>query len=285
MKMITLIYAFLIAILLPVVTLAVDVADLLITQDIGQFMFRGKGGGQGSGILSTVDHFSKDHIDESYSGVYFNKPVKIGVNVEVTRHVGSDSDKWLLHEVEQDFRNYFGMPGRTYGPRVINGQTILEDTVGGVIYRWISGTKIINIQYIDLDMAKPEPIEVVQAYLAKHPSTLPAMTLQGVRSTAGRTTWIKDEMDRRLWLCDKWFMQLQLKKADEKQVYQESVKSMMVFLDYRDKYYAIKSANDKELLIQYLRQNNGTGIKAKLIEYKNWWAVNREKVSYGDVVS
>jgi len=132
---------------------------------------------------------------------------------------------------------------------------------------------VVDIRYTDLQKTKPEPLEVIAAYLQKHPSTIPTLVMDKTHDVL----WIKDEMDRRLWLCDKWFMQLQLKKAEEKQVYQESVKSMKVFLDYREKYYSIKAADDKNLLDGYLMQNNGTGIKAKLTEYKNWWTVNKDK--------
>ena len=84
-------------------------------------------------------------------------------------------------------------------------------------------------------------------------------------------------MDRRLWLCDKWFLQITLKKADEKQVYQESVKHMEVFLNYREKYYGVSAANEKQLLWSYRDKNDGTSIKAKLKEYKDWWALNKDK--------
>ena len=84
-------------------------------------------------------------------------------------------------------------------------------------------------------------------------------------------------MDRRLWLCDKWFYQLQLGKVQLAPVLQEAVKHMGVFLHHREKYYGIKAADEKNLLDNYLMQNNGTGIKAKLTEYKNWWAVNKDK--------
>jgi hypothetical protein len=253
-------------------------SDYLIMQDIGSYKFMAKGGGgQGSGILAPTGHFNKDHADESYGGVYFCDANEIAVNVEVTKHAGSDSDKWLGHELDEDFRNYYGNPGDSYGPLVIDGQTILEDSVAGANYRWLSGTKVIIITYHDSQLTKLEPIEVVKAYLAKHPSMLPAMTLQELRSIANKTTWIKDEIDRRLWLCDKWFMQLQLKKAEGTQVYQESIKSMNVFLDYREKYYGLKAATEKNLLAGYLNTNNGTAIKVKLTEYKKWWTVNKEK--------
>jgi hypothetical protein len=155
--------------------------------------------------------------------------------------------------------------------------SIFTGVLGGGSYTWVSGQKVIEIKYTDLQRAKPEPIEVVQSYLQKHPSTIPSTF---VFDQAHDVQWIKDEMDRRLWLCDKWFMQLQLKKADEKQVYQESVKNLNVFLDYREKYYDLKATEDKNLLAGYLNSNNGTGIKAKLVEYKNWWAVHK-----GDAIS
>jgi hypothetical protein len=255
-----------------------DASNYLIISDIGSFVVSGDPSvGKGPGILASANHFYRDHTDMVYEIDYFNLQTRVGPEVQITQHAGSDSDKWLLHELNRDFRNYYGIPGRSYGPRVINGQTILEDLVGGGHYRWISGSKVISIEYRDAQMTKPEPIEVIQAYLAKHPSTLTGMTLTQLRSTEYKTTWIKDEMDRRLWLCDKWFMQLQLKKIEEKQVYQESVKSMNIFLDYREKYYGMKAADEKNLLAGYLTQNNGTGIKAKLKEYKDWWVVNKDK--------
>jgi len=58
---------------------------------------------------------------------------------------------------------------------------------------------------------------------------------------------------------------------------QAVLKSMNVFLDYREKYYGIKAVDEKSLLAGYLTANNGTAIKAKLTEYKNWWVVNKEK--------
>jgi hypothetical protein len=188
-----------------------------------------------------------------------------------------DSTQWLSHEIDKGFRDYYGIPSMSYSPRQIDGQTVLVDAVGGRYYRWLSGSKVVAIEYHGSLTQLPEPLGVVRAYLAKHPSMIPAMTIAQLRSPANKTAWIKDEMDRRLWLCDKWFMQLQLKKIEEKQVYQEAVKSMKVFLDYREKYYGIKTADDKNLLEGYLVQNNGTGIKAKLTEYKNWWGLNKDK--------
>ncbi|MDH4163508.1 MAG: hypothetical protein OEW15_12570, partial [Nitrospirota bacterium] len=63
----------------------------------------------------------------------------------------------------------------------------------------------------------------------------------------------------------------------DKEVYQQAVKSMNIFLDYREKYYRTEAVDEKNLLAVYLDTNNGTGIKTKLKEYKDWWAVNKDK--------
>lgn len=276
MKKISMMGFLALTVLLPNYGLAGSVSDYLIMQDIGSYKFVGKGGGgQGSGILAPTGHFSKDHTDESYGSAYINRSAKIGVNVEVTKHTNSDSDKWLQHELDIEFRNYYGTP--EYYLKNIDGNTIYVYGAGGRDYRWLSGNKVIMIEYHDSQLTKPEPLEIIQAYLAKHPSTLPVTS---IGSKTNKTAWIKDEMDRRLWLCDKWFMQLQLKKAEDKQVYQESVKSMNVFLDYREKYYGLKAADEKNLLAGYMNMNNGTGIKAKLAENKNWWSIHK-----GDSIS
>jgi len=229
------------------------------------------------GILAGSDHFSFDHTDMTYETDYQSEAIGLGIEVQVVKHVGSDSDKWLRHEIDSSFRDYYGMPSGSYTPRLVNEQTILVNSVGGRSYRWLSGNKLIAISYRGSLRTLPEPIEVVQTYLVKHPSTMSTINLAQLRSSDNKTTWIKDEMERRLWLCDKWFMQLQLKKAEERQVYQESVKSMNIFLDYREKYYGLKGADEKNLLAGYLNTNNGTGIKAKLKEYKDWWVVNKDK--------
>jgi len=257
---------------------AQQITDYLIMSNIGDFIVSSNtSSGKGPGIVVGAAHFYRDHADMTYEIDYFNLQTKVGPEVQVTQHVGIDSDKWLLHEVDKGFRDSYGIPSMSYSVRQLNGNTILVDSVGGRYYRWLSGNKVIAIEYRGSLTQQPEPLEVVQAYLVKHPSTLLVMTLTQLRSIENKTTWIKDEMDRRLWLCDKWFMQLQLKKAEEKDVYRESVKSMNIFLNYRDKYYGRKAADEKNLIAGYLNTNNGTGIKAKLKEYKDWWVVNKDK--------
>jgi hypothetical protein len=139
-------------------------------------------------------------------------------------------------------------------------------------YAWLSNNIVVLIEFIDLTGTKPEPLEVVQAYLQKFPSTIPSSF---VLDNAHKIQWLKDEMDRRLWLCDRWFLQLQLQKVQQHEAFQEAVESMIVLLDYREKYYGIKVANEKNILVGYLDANNGTGIQTKLAEYKAWWAAHK----------
>jgi len=261
------------------VTPAVSPSDYLILQNIGEYHNSGKGRcGDGPGFLGAADHYGEDHGDTTCRTGYYNMAQDLAVSILVTKHAdSSDAIKWLLHEVEDAYRDPDVLEATlTEGARIreIAGNRIFFYGGGVVSYRWLSNNIVVNIQYANLSGPKAEPLEVVKAYLAKHPSNV---TLSDVdlKSKPHSEQWIKDEMDRRLWLCDKWFMQLQLRKADEKQVYQETVKSMNIFLDYREKYYRMKAADDKNLLAGYLSTNSGTGIKAKLAEYKNWWAVNK----------
>lgn len=266
--------------------------DYLILEDIGSYkLFTGIQGEVFSGppskysqtatggVLTTAGHFYTGDVsyETSYTEVSSKWPF---VEVEVTQHADSpDSLKWLLHEVEDSYRDNDDsdkrlglLSGAGIKVRDIGGNKFIYWGLGGGSYTWMSGQKVIEIKYTDLQRTKPEPIAVIQAYLQKHPSTIQTSF---VFDQAHDVQWIKDEMDRRLWLCDKWFMQLQLKKVEEKQVYQESVKSMNIFLDYREKYYGIKAADEKNLLAGYLSSSNGTSIKAKLAEYKSWWSSHK----------
>lgn len=257
-------------ILIPYVAYSQSNADYLILTDIGDYKKITKGGPSGN-ILAGVGHFGFDHKDKSYGIAYVNDITQLWIDVQVTQHSGSDSDKWLLHEVEDIFRSNRKLGELISGTEIlmVNGNRIFN----WVSYAWISGNKVVYINWTPKpNVQNPEPLEIVQAYLQKHPSTIPS-TL--VLDRAHSEKWIKDEMDRRLWLCDKWFLQLQLGKAELSKVLQESVDHMNVFLDYREKYYGISATNEKKALWEYLQANNGTGIKNKLTEYKTWWSANK----------
>lgn len=271
------IFVLFIMLLLPSVGLSQEIGAYLILNDIGEYIFRPKRiiTIQNAGILVSVGHFP-GHGDTTYEGIYIHPQTYLGVSVQVTQHAGSDSDRWLEHEVDAEFRDYYGIPDLSFTVRNIDGNTVFVFASGGRDYRWISGNKVVMVEYTALEMSKkPEPIEIVRAYLAKHPSALPSITLRELRSGETKTKWIKDEMERRLWLSDKWFLQIQMGKAEADEALQVIVKSMSVFLDYREKYYNISAKGEKELLSGYLEANDGAAIKNKLTEYKKWWAANK----------
>ena len=262
----------LIMIILLIPALAYSQAsNYLILEDIGSFRKITKGGASGD-VLAGAGHFGEDHQDESYGVSYHSKEAHLWVDVQVTRHSGSDSDRWLLHELEMSYQKSITLGAAYAAPnplRDISGNKILF--MWGY-YAWISNNVVVSIQFTDLTGTKPEPLEVVQAYLQKFPSSIPT---ELVLDDNHKKQWIKEEMERQLWLCDKWFYQLQLRKVDQDKVFKEVVDHLNDFLDYRTKYYRLKADDEKKLLAGYLSQNNGTGIKSKLDEYKKWWAIHK----------
>jgi hypothetical protein len=273
------------------IAVAQSVSDHLILNDIETFrisrpqaFFEGRppiGGPRvnqnNSGVLSGTDHF-QDHADTTYKVMHIdNTNAKPSPEVEVTQHTGGDSDRWLLHELDAEFRTYYGIPGKSYGPEQINGQTILQDDVAGGNYRWLSGNKVIEITYRDSQMTKPEPLEIVKAYIVKHPSTIASFTLQELRHNTNVTKWIKDEIDRRLWLCDKWNAQFQAGQVTQKDLLYNLNRSLGVFLNYRQKYYSVPATDDLTAMSVYMQNNDLVSIQKKLTEYKTWWAKHKEK--------
>ncbi len=91
-----------------------------------------------SGVLIPADHFDLDHNDITYSARYVHPITILGVEVQVTKHSGSDSDKWLLHEVELSYQKS-GTLGAAYAApnplRDIGGNKILF--MWGY-YAWVS---------------------------------------------------------------------------------------------------------------------------------------------------
>jgi hypothetical protein len=229
-------------------------------------------------VVAGAGHFRLDHVDYACDIRYYNETLDLGVEVQVTQHAGGDSDKWLLHELEDSYRDdeveTLGLLTEGAILRRVRGDKVFWIGLGGGSFMWLSSNVVIKISYTDLQGIKPEPLEVVQTYLQKFPSTIPAAL---VLDRAHDEQWIKDEMERRLWLCDKWFLQLQMGKAEQYETLRTVVKHMNAFLDYRGKYYGINPTDEKTKLENYLINNHGTAIKNKLTEYKTWWSVNKTK--------
>lgn len=260
-----------------VLTYGQELSSYLLLNNIGDFRAsKNPSSGQGSGIVVAAAHFNLDHIDTTYRISYFNKYTTVGPKVQVTHHSGVDSDKWVLHEIEEGYRDPDALQSMlTEGTvmRLINGNRVFAWGAGS--YTWISGSNIVvRIEYRDLTGAKPEPLDVVKAYLNKYPSAITLSDTEA-KSNAHSMVWIKDEIDRRLWLCDKWFGQLSASKTDQKTALNAVYKSMIVFVNYREKYFRISAKDEKSLLADYLEQNDIASFQAKLTEYQTWWATHK----------
>lgn len=275
--------------LVPVTGLSQTLSDFLILEDIGSYrrakpekMFPGEpptGGprvNDSSGIIAATGHFA-DHNDKTYEVMYLGATDNhASPTVQVTQHEGGDSDRWLLHEVEDGFRdpdNLEAGPSKGARLRMLFGNKIFFYGGGIVGYSWNRDNIVVNIEYTNLGPPKPEPLEIIQVYLQKHPSTIPS-TL--VLDKAHDEQWLKDEMERRLWLCDKWFQPLDEGKSDLAKTLREVVNDHLeVFLNYREKYYEIDAENDKQALSGYLAARNDPAIRSRLNAYKTWWDQNK----------
>ena len=278
--------------LLPIIVLAQDISYYLILQDIGIYkLFTGVPGRVFSGppskysqtntggVLSSSDHLSDN--DVSYEASYTEPASKWPfVKVEVTQHTGGDSDRWLLHEIEEGYHDdemeTLGLLTDGAVMRKIDNKRVLWLGIGGGTFRWVSNNVVVDISYTDLQGTKPEPIEVVKAYLAKFPSTI-TLTDAELKASAHNIQWIKDEIDRRLWLCDKWNAQSLAGSVTQADLIYNILRSMEVFLYYRQKYYGVAAQADINLLVGYKQNKDITSIQKKLTEYKTWWSKNKTK--------
>ena len=269
-----------------------NLSECLVTNDIGKFTYRLRNArlGNACGVVGGADHFKVDHVDSICNGRYSNlseirglpleeaEEKSLSVKVEVTQHTGGDSDRWLLHELDAEFRTYYGIPGLSFTIKSIDGNSVYVFAAGGRDYRWISGNKVIRIDYTALQMStKPEPLEIVKAYLAKHPSSMQPTTLLEFRGNANVTKWIKDEIDRRLWLCDKWNAQFQAGGVTQADLIYNLARSMGVFINYRQKYFGVAAEADLKLLSGYQQNKDIASIQTKLSEYKGWWSTNKAR--------
>jgi len=288
-KIIIIVYIFLFSFPLICRVQAKDICNYLILDDIGNYKYITQTKNpltkeikkipgytiiSGPGNLAATGHFCLDHADTTYEIEYESDITDIGVEIQVSQHAGSDSDKWLLHEVERGFRRGDYEEDMTSARfRNIDGNYIFYSGLGGGTYRWLNNNKVINIEYTDLYKQKSEPLEVINAYLEKFPSTINEIIIDAGHNEQ----WIKNEIDRRLWLCDKWFQHLSEGKTELYDTLKEVNDNLEVFLDYRKKYYEIDAFDEKKALSGYLVAKNEQAIRKKLEKYKEWWNKNKSK--------
>lgn len=222
---------------------------------------------QNPGIFAESTHFGVDHKDMTYETSYEKEGLII--EVEVTQHAGSESDKWLQHEMEDKFRSEkdLNLTYITKNPlRDIDGNWIWYSKGH---YEWLSNYTAISIQVANQGDMEVEPLYLLKAYIKNFPSSI-SLTPDKIGRVQHTLKWLSKEMERRLWLCERWLDQWDKSKTWQKKVLYEAGKNLEIFLSYQQKYYNLAiTEKEKSILQGYINQNNGAAIREKAKEYQS----------------
>lgn len=268
--------------------MAETISDFLIIKDIGLYKLekpfitpRGQvvGGGQPT---TSRDGNEAEGYFTSYTIGYDGGEGYAGPDVEISVY---DSTQWLAHEIEQSFRdNETGTLGLLTDGTVLrkfDANRVYMIAIGGESFKWLSGNILVKISHVDLQAEKPEPLEVVKAYLQKYPSTI-SMTDAQLKNQDHTKQWIKEEFDRLLWASDRWVTLIQETDPKRKEKLTEAAENLTEFARYRRVYFkplfSDPMAEDIQLLeAAHMRPDQEEFIRAKLTEYKEWWASHKSE--------
>ncbi len=286
---------FVILLMMPCLSMA-DVSDYLILNEIGSYRIIKETihpitkkivmrdgytiEEEHAGVSLASIHFNVDHNDTTYGTYYESDVADLGVRVQITQHAGADSDQWLMHEIEDAYRDGNDKEGRlgllTQGTRIrdIDGNKIIGMRGGG--YNWVSNSILVDVSYTDLYGTKPEPLEILKAYLAKYPSSM-ILTDTEFKSATHNEKWIKDEMGRRLWITGKWLEAHGAGTAELKDTLYNTYKSLEVFLRYREKYFEVGAIDHIREIYAFKKEGQVAGMQAKAQELDQWWQLNKNE--------
>jgi hypothetical protein len=269
-----------------------SVADYLILHDIGTFKIdklqKHLPGEPPSGGPSTYQlaelkgsHHFQDHIDTVYKVTYLGASEGLAApTVYVTQHVGGESDRWLLHELELPLesgdKGEFGKRSKSAILRKIGNNAILWYAGRNGEYSWVSDKITVSIEYGHMNGAdiRTEPTEIVKAYLSKYPSTIPID--YPFNKSSHDDERAMTEVTRRLWLCDRWLSQI--RPNEDLKLHNKldnAIDNIKVIINYRVKYYRDisrdEAAKEEYILSELLRNNDEKGIRSNLATYSSWW--------------
>ena len=257
------------------------VSNYLILNDIGPYKLSSKSEFMGiefrdkSKDIREIDITTERYRDEAYHAYKAYKTVYIGSSEKtspVVKVKEYDAKGRLMHNIEHEYRDRgwerLGLLIKGVELKLIDGNKIIS--LKGRRYSWASKNVVVEISCSE--STKSEPIQVIQAYLKKFPSTIPnSLTFDEVHDKK----WIKDEMFNRLTLSGYWFDFIRTGNIEKKKALKATVNNLNVFLDYRDRYFNAPSKNEKQLLQEHLNANDLTEIKKKITEYNKWWRENK----------
>lgn len=217
-----------------------------------------------------------EHTDTEYELRYLGSNNYPSPTVKVIQHTANEADKWLIHQLERHFRgdsDRLGLAAKNVFMSNIRGNTVFCMGVSGWHYMWLSSSKVIvEIESYDAEFSKPEPLDFVQAYLSKFPSII-STTFK--LSSTHNVEWIKDEIDRLLWLGELDLAKIQPDDPKLSYKIKSVVDDLSKFLDYREKYFGLSARKEKLNLLDYLSKKDETSLKTKYQDYKKWWTSNK----------
>ena len=180
--------SFICILFISVLCYSQTVSDYLILSDIGPYrlshpkkMIPGMAPIGGTRITNYAGEVGgapfTDHTDTKYEVRYLGSDNHASPTVKVVQHTANESDKWIIHELEGRLgdEHKLGQTAKNAVAMNIMNNRVFFIGTSNLHYMWLSSNKVIvEIDYYDPDTTKPEPFEVIQAYLAKFPSIIPS---------------------------------------------------------------------------------------------------------------
>lgn len=270
---------------IPVVVWA---QSLLLLQDFGSLHNLGEEPGEtiipGSSRVAGED-------DELMSTTYIDAANQI----LVVANVQTVTDPtWLLHELEGAFRSP-DASGLDAGVTVVDsgsrrrldGSLDLRNTTARQV-AWLSGSnRIVSVRFElkGANRGNDVPTQIVDAYLALHPSSLPSSVDD---SQAHQATWIRDEMRRLLEYTQRNLGYAEVDAESPEFWRREARRLLGRFAAYRERFYHVGSADEFERSADAAELRNlkpdrsaidavkqQAWLQAKLLEFQNWWAAHQ----------
>ncbi len=270
----------------PANLLATNIDQVLIITDIGPYKLEHPfvtsdglviGGGEPK---SSQEGNGAEGFYSAYTVGYDGGDNLAGPDIEIRIY---DSPQWMLRDLESDLKEYQDgvatVTDTSAITKIIDNNPVIKMRAGGGVYRWISGNKAIFIEYHDLQLEYPIPMEVISAYLAKYPSTLPA-TYQ-IRHPDREKQFIREEFERLITVAGRWVDLIQADDPEKREKLKSAATNLMNFAKYRKVYFSsmlgslLGGSMDEDInLLQtaHMGPDLETIVRTKLTEYQEWWA-------------
>jgi hypothetical protein len=266
-------------------------SQVLILEDIGPYTWGGRHniipGFTALGITGRRPATGDQKLETSYR----DRSREIGVQVTISTH---ENPTWVLHELEGMYRPHFderfseGM-SLIGGPGTRRFQLVMtfREAVSGSV-AWLSGeSTVVHIDFTlrGANRTHEVPTEVVDAYLALYPSSLP----DSIQDTPEHhTDFIRKEFERILAYAAR---DLAVGQAGAEQAELSALdveKWMTNFATYREFYFKVGSGEEfRSEVLEARIKNTPPGehnvdyakhfdwLEARLSEFQTWWAAHQ----------